>query len=102
MVNAPDKPVKLVPFVCPVCAGGNAVHLITLSRAGGTECSGCARWLQSADVMRAMHSPREVAAPERDIARVERPARDASGRRDVVWPPTAESRASATPLRRRA
>lgn len=102
MVNTPDKPVKLVPFVCPVCAASNAVHLITLSRAGGTECVGCARWLKSAVVMRAMHSPRDAAGEAgRRAAAAARPAAD-QRRGDVVWPPTAESRAAATPLRRRA
>ena len=102
MVNAPDKPVKLVPFVCPVCAAANAVHLITLSRAGGTECVGCARWLKSAIVMKAMHAPRPTAADAAEAARTTSRTPADQRRREVVWPPTAESRAAATPLRRRA
>ena len=50
----------LVPFVCPVCAGPNAVALIPLSRAGGVNCSKCNKWLKAHDVMRAMHAPRKV------------------------------------------
>lgn len=52
------KPVVLVPFVCPICAAPNAVNLIALSRAGSTDCASCKKRLRSADVMRAMHSPR--------------------------------------------
>lgn len=51
----------LVPFVCPICAGPNAVNLIVLSRAGGMDCAKCGKRLRSADVMRAMHSPRRQA-----------------------------------------
>lgn len=48
----------LVPFVCPICAGANAVALIPLSRAGGVHCECCKKWLRATDVMRAMHAPR--------------------------------------------
>ena len=51
----------LVPFVCPICAAPNAVNLIALSRAGCTSCAACKKNLRSADVMRAMHSPRKQA-----------------------------------------
>lgn len=54
------KPQVLVPFVCPICAGANRVHLISLSRAGGVACTACTKWLRAADVMAAMHSPRQV------------------------------------------
>jgi hypothetical protein len=53
------KALVLVPFVCPICAGPNAVNLIALSRAGGVDCGKCGKRLRSADVMRAMHSPRK-------------------------------------------
>lgn len=85
----------LIPFVCPICAGENAVHLISLSRAGGMNCAACEKWLRATDVMRAMHSPRS-AAPA--IARAPGARAPPSKRAPVVWPPTAESRASATPL----
>ena len=58
-VAAAKAPV-LVPFVCPVCTAPNGVGLIALSRAGGVACSGCKKWLRSADVMRAMHAPRQT------------------------------------------
>lgn len=51
----------LVPFVCPVCRGANAVGLLAVSRAGGVRCSACERWLKSADVARAIHSARTPA-----------------------------------------
>lgn len=56
--RASEKPVVLVPFVCPVCTAANGVQLIALSRKGGVECAGCKKWLRAADVMRAMHAPR--------------------------------------------
>lgn len=98
-----------VPFVCPVCTAANAVHLISLSRAGGVDCSACGKWLKAADVMRAIHSPRDEqagasrgAAPS-PRARVAtrggtRPAQPVSRRDAIVWPPTPESRAAARPL----
>jgi hypothetical protein len=91
-----------IPFVCPVCAGANAVHLISLSRAGGVDCARCKKWLRSADVMRAMHSPRAARseAPRETRASVAAAAAEAAPRVDVVWPPTAASRAAAIPLRR--
>lgn len=55
--RGPRAPV-LVPFVCPICAGPNAVALIALSRAGGVKCAKCSKWLRANDVMRAMHAPR--------------------------------------------
>lgn len=55
---AAAKPIVLVPFVCPICAGSNAVHLISLSRAGGMVCAACKRWLRPGDVMRARLTPR--------------------------------------------
>jgi len=55
------KPPVLVPFVCPVCAGPNAIQLIVLSRAGGHNCQKCGKWLRVQDVMRAMHAPRRTA-----------------------------------------
>lgn len=60
MTIVPEKPVKLIPFVCPVCAAPNAVHLITMSRRSGTECQRCKKWLRATDVMRAMHAPRAI------------------------------------------
>lgn len=104
------KPQVTVPFVCPICAAPNGVHLISLSRAGGVDCTGCGRWLKAADVMRAIHSPRGPAAEGqprsvavRDRARVATkggtPTAPVSRRDSIVWPPTAETRASATPLK---
>lgn len=60
MSNVAVKAPVLVPFVCPVCAGPNAVALIPLSRAGGVSCERCKKWLRAADVMRAMHAPRKA------------------------------------------
>ena len=108
-VSSVAKPQVTVPFVCPVCAAPNAVHLISLSRAGGVDCSACSRWLKAADVMRAIHSPRGPApegAPRtiapRDRARVATkggtPTAPVSRRDAIVWPPTAETRAAAKPL----
>lgn len=57
-VVAAKAPV-LIPFVCPICTGANAVQLIALSRAGGMNCEKCGKRLRAADVMRAMHSPRK-------------------------------------------
>lgn len=85
----------LVPFVCPVCAGANSVELVKLSRAGGTTCVSCERFLRSADVMRAMHSPRA------DVGRASPPQRAAAKKPEMVWPPTPESRAAIAPLKRR-
>ncbi|HEX2022141.1 MAG TPA: hypothetical protein VHH36_05470 [Candidatus Thermoplasmatota archaeon] len=48
----------LAPFVCPVCAAPNAVHLITVSQARGAACVSCRKWLTSQDIMRARISPR--------------------------------------------
>jgi hypothetical protein len=85
--------VVLVPFVCPVCTAANGVHLISLSRAGGTTCAGCSKWLKSADVMRAIHAPRSgQEAPARAAVRAA-PRQEAP-----VWPPTAASRAAIKPL----
>ena len=61
MPSVAAKPVVLVPFVCPVCAGKNGAHLISLSRAGGMTCACCQKWLRATDVMRAMHAPRTAA-----------------------------------------
>lgn len=83
-----------MPFVCPVCAAENAVELLVLSRAGGTDCVGCKRRLRSADVMRAMHAPRAPVGQ----ARLARPVVQADA---MVWPPTRESRAAIAPLRDR-
>jgi hypothetical protein len=95
--SAPPKPQVVIPFVCPICAGANAVHLITLSRAGGMGCEACGKWLRSADVMRAMHAPRsgrvDAETPAAQSAPV-RAAKDAA----PVWPPTPESRAAIKPL----
>ena len=55
------KALVLVPFVCPICAGPNAVGLIALSRAGGMDCQKCGKRLRASDVMRAMHAPRKQA-----------------------------------------
>jgi len=103
--NEPESPteapkVVLIPFVCPVCAGANAVHLITLSRAGGVSCAECQRWLKSTDVMRAMHSPRATQRADGSAleARRVRPAPQRAPAR--TWPPTAASRAAAIPLRK--
>ena len=94
--EAPRAPV-LIPFVCPICAGSNAVELIILSRAGGMSCQQCGKHLRSTDVMRAMHSPRSPPTSERRI-----PVREAVPKKqEMVWPPTAESRAAIAPLRRR-
>lgn len=94
-IDAPRREPVLVPFVCPVCAGENAVELIKLSRAGGMACVVCERYLRSTDIMRAMHSPRADAGRER------RPDRAVAKKATMVWPPTAESRASIAPLKRR-
>lgn len=56
---AGQKALVLVPYVCPVCAAPNAVNLIALSRTGSTDCQACKKKLRSADIMRAMHSPRK-------------------------------------------
>jgi hypothetical protein len=109
----PHVPV-LVPFVCPVCAAQNGVHLISLSRSGGVDCAACGRWLKSADIVRAIHSPRGAQeGPSRTpVADAERKARIAtkggtpsdgpSKQGSYVWPPTAESRRAVKPLRKRA
>ena len=94
--SAPFKPTVLIPFVCPVCAAANGVELILLSRAGGTACKGCARWLKSADVMRAIHAPRAVADASVEV-RARAPLAKAAA---MVWPPTAASRAAIAPLRK--
>jgi hypothetical protein len=67
-------------------------------------CVGCKAWLRSADVMRAMHAPRAVRAGDAPVA-APAPARadhdvkrDAKGRRDIAWPPSAKTRASAVRL----
>lgn len=91
-VAAVKAPV-LIPFVCPICAGSNAVELIVLSRAGGVDCAECGKYLRATDVMRAIHSPRT--AP--DAARRVRAA--PAKKPEMVWPPTAESRAAIAPLR---
>ena len=100
-----------IPFVCPICAGANAVHLISLSRAGGMDCEACGKWLRSTDVMRAMHAPRaakpnDANEPINVPVAVELPVRKSLAARTVVarkdridWPPTAATRAAATPLR---
>jgi len=87
----------LIPFICPICAGSNAVELIVLSRAGGMDCTVCGKRLRSADVMRAMHSPRPAANEERRLPVRAPPTKKA----EMVWPPTAESRAAIAPLRRK-
>jgi hypothetical protein len=91
----PARVPVLIPFVCPVCAGANAVELILLSRAGGMSCVVCDRYLRSADIMRAMHSPRA------DTDRERRPDRVVAKKPPMVWPPTPESRAAIAPLKRR-
>lgn len=91
----PGREPVLIPFVCPVCAGANAVELVKLSRAGGMSCVVCERYLRSADVMRAMHSPRS------DTDRERRPDRPVAKKPEMVWPPTPESRAAIAPLKRR-
>lgn len=94
--ETPRAPV-LIPFVCPICAGKNAVELLILSRAGGMDCADCGKRLRSADVMRAIHSPRPPAAENRRV-----PVRAAAAKKtEMVWPPTPESRAAIAPLRRR-
>ena len=54
------RPLVMVPFVCPICAGPNEVHLITLSRAGSMNCAKCGKKLRVPDVMKAMHAPRKA------------------------------------------
>lgn len=49
----------LVPFLCPLCAAPNGVHLLTLSRLGSMQCAACTKKLRAADVMRALHAPRK-------------------------------------------
>lgn len=110
-VPASNSPIT-VPFICPVCAGPNRVHLISLSRTEGMDCAACGKWLRSADVMRAMHSPRAERTAESAPIRAHEPrrvaipagganlsgtgARALPSRRDrIVWPPTAETRAAA-------
>ena len=93
------KKVVLIPFVCPRCAGANAVQLIALSRAGGLDCKVCDKWLRADEIMRAMHSPREVRAADAAPIRVH--ATKPTSKGGITWPPTAESRAAATPLRKR-
>jgi hypothetical protein len=94
---APSKAPVLIPFICPICAGSNAIELLILSRAGGMDCAECGKRLRSADVMRAMHSPRPAATEERRI-----PVRAAPAEKPkMVWPPTAESRAAIAPLRKK-
>lgn len=113
MQTIPTSPNRVeLPFVCPICAGANAVHLVSLSRASGMACAHCKKWLRSADVMRAMHSPRaarpgaesvpvhvegsstEPEAPPRTRAPPTRPSA-------MTWPPTPESRAAVKPLYKR-
>lgn len=92
-----------IPFVCPICAGKNAVHLISLSRAGGMDCTVCKKWLRAADIMRAMHSPREGRTNASEPIRERAAARAAAAPKPAMtWPPTAESRAAVKPLNRRA
>lgn len=86
----------MIPFVCPVCAGANAVELIVLSRAGGMACAVCERYLRSADIMRAMHAPRTSTGEPQRLA-----ARPVAKKTEMVWPPTPESRAAIAPLKRR-
>lgn len=86
----------MIPFVCPICAGANAVELVTLSRAGAVDCAKCGKRLRSADVMRAIHTPRSAASMERRLPARAPPVRASA----IVWPPTAESRAAVAPLRR--
>jgi hypothetical protein len=77
-----------------VCAGANAIELLVLSRAGGTTCAECGKYLRSADVMRAIHSPRAAPTVQRRVRAP--PAKKV----EMVWPPTAESRAAIAPMRR--
>lgn len=91
----PAKAPVLISFVCPICAGANAVGLLALSRAGGVDCVACKKWLRAADVMRAIHSPRAA-----NDGRADRTRAAPAKKPDMVWPPTAESRASIAPLRR--
>lgn len=93
---APSKNPVLIPFVCPICAGANAIELLILSRAGGTSCVECTKWLRAADVMRAIHAPRAAADAGREIRVRAPPAKQTA----MVWPPTAESRAAIAPLRK--
>ena len=93
----PAKAPVLIPFVCPICAGANAIELLVLSRAGGMACQECGKHLRSTDVMRAMHSPRSPPTSERRVPVREMPAK----KPQMVWPPTPESRAAIAPLRRR-
>lgn len=103
--NASPTPAPvLIPFVCPICAGANAVHLISLARAGGMDCAVCSKRLRSADIMKAMHAPRAASPTTTSAPRQhESPSRSAPAprRADMVWPPTAESRAAVAPLRQR-
>ena len=94
---APSKVPVLIPFVCPICTGQNAVELLVLSRAGGMDCGECGKYLRSADVMRAIHSPRTQGSAERRVPVRAAPEKKAG----VVWPPTAESRAAVAPLKQR-
>lgn len=65
------------------------------------DCDVCGKWLRAADVMRAMHSPRAARTEDTPAPRVHSVVeRNAQGKRAIVWPPTAESRANAVPLRR--
>ena len=89
----PVKTPVLIPFVCPVCAGANAVELLALSRAGGVDCVECGKFLRSADVMRAIHAPRTAPVDARRV-RAPPPKRAA-----MVWPPTADSRRAIAPLK---
>ncbi|HVL87425.1 MAG TPA: hypothetical protein VM681_05390 [Candidatus Thermoplasmatota archaeon] len=54
MTSISENPQVRVPFRCPRCIAANAVHLVTLSRAGAMNCIGCGTKLRSGDVMRAM------------------------------------------------
>lgn len=92
----PTKTPVRIPFVCPVCAGANAIELLVLSRAGGAECVKCAKWLKAADVMRAIHAPRAAADEQREVRLRAPPAK----KPEMVWPPTAQSRAAIAPLRK--
>lgn len=58
------------------------------------DCVECGKRLRSADVMRAIHAPRSAPTAERRVRAP--PAKKA----EMVWPPTAESRAAIAPLRR--
>lgn len=93
VATLPPKAPVLIPFVCPVCAGANAIELIPLSRAGGVACVECGKYLRATDVMRAIHSPRSAPTSERRVRAP--PAKKAP----IVWPPTPESRAAIAPLR---